>query len=41
MCLLVLEPNDTYKQMTSVMCGETNVNTGDIGSDSYRVTGRS
>jgi hypothetical protein len=41
MCPLVSEPNDTYKQMTSVTCGDTNVNTGDVRSNRYRVTGRS
>jgi hypothetical protein len=37
---LVSEPIDIYKQMTSVTCGDTNVNTGDIRSNRYRVNGR-
>jgi hypothetical protein len=41
MCALDSESNDTYQQMTSVTCGDTNVNTVDSRCNCYRVTGRS
>jgi len=40
MCSLVSEPNDTYKQIASVTCRDTNVNTSHKRSNRYTLTGR-